>query len=222
MTEKVLIIAPHMDDEVLGCAGAVVKHKLMGHNVSVVFVAHRVYGHRFDAERNDIEKSHALAARDVLGYDEAYFLDLPDERLDTAIQDIIIPLEEHLELRPRYVYMPFGGDNNQDHRAVYEACRVVFRPSSSGFLERLCMYEVPSSTEQSPPLAGNIFMPNMYVDLKDAVDIKLRALGCYETEGRPYPHPRSERAVKIHAQKRGIEAGFESAEAYMLLRLKWV
>ena len=83
------------------------------------------------------------------------------------------------------------------------------------------MYEVPSSTEQSPPLHENIFLPNYYVNITNTIDRKIEALKCYETEKRIFPHPRSEEALKILAKKRGIEIGFEYAEVFMSLREKW-
>src|SRR3990170_3210860 len=142
--KKILIIAPHMDDEVLGCGGIIGKHKDSGDIVSVIFIAHRVYNHSFDEQRNNIEKSHAIKAKDVLCYDDAIFLDLPDERLDTAIQDIIIPLEKNINaIKPSIVYIPFRGDNNQDHRAVFDAARVALRPTATTYINHIYMYEVP-------------------------------------------------------------------------------
>jgi len=220
--KKILIIAPHMDDEVLGCGGIIGKHKDSGDSVSVIFIAHRVYNHSFDEQRNNIEKSHAIKAKDVLCYDDAIFLDLPDERLDTAIQDIIIPLEKNINaIKPSIVYIPFRGDNNQDHRAVFDAVRVVLRPVATTYISNIYMYEVPSSTDQSPPLSENAFLPNFYVDIKEFIDRKIKALSCYESEKRLYPHPRSEKGLKVTAQKRGIESGFEFAEAFVMLRGKW-
>lgn len=219
---KVLIIAPHMDDEVLGCGGVIAKHKDSGDKVSVIFVAHRVYNHRFNDKRNNIEKTHAIKAKKVLGYDEVIFLDLPDERLDVAVQDIIIPIEKHFDkIRPDTVYIPFSSDNNQDHRAVFNAVRVVLRPSATPFVDKIYMYEVPSSTEQSPPLPENLFYPNYYVNIGNRIEQKTSALKCYETETRSFPHARSEQGLMVLAMKRGMEIGFEYAEAFMILREKW-
>ncbi|MBF0557354.1 MAG: PIG-L family deacetylase [Nitrospirae bacterium] len=220
--KKVLIIAPHMDDETLGCGGTICRRVKAGDKVCVFFIAHRVYNHVFDERRNNIEKAHALKAKNALGYSDTLFLNLPDERLDACIQDIIIPLEKgFFDLKPDVVYVPFSGDNNQDHRAVFDAARVVLRPAATPFVKEIYMYETPSSTEQSPPLPENAFLPNYYVNIKNTIGKKIKALGCYETEGRKYPHPRSAEAVKIAAQKRGIEAGFEYAEAFVMLRGKW-
>ncbi|MCX5884672.1 MAG: PIG-L family deacetylase [Proteobacteria bacterium] len=219
---NVIIVAPHMDDEVLGCGGVIMKHKEKGDNVSVIFIAHRVYNHSYNHARNVIEKTHAQKAKEILGYDHIYFLGLPDERLDAAVQDIIIPLERQVEMtRPDIVYVPFRGDNNQDHIAVFNAARVVFRPTATTFIKKIYMYEVPSSTEQSPSLLENAYLPSYYVDIKKYIDKKLAALACYESEIRPFPHPRSPDGLRIWSQKRGMEIGFEYAEAFMILRDKW-
>lgn len=219
---KILVIAPHMDDETLGCSGVICRHQNAGDKVWVIFIAHRIYDHRFDEEKNKIEKSHAIKVKEILNYHEAIFLDMNDERLDACIQEIIIPLEKYIErIKPEIVYIPFKGDNNQDHRAVFDAARVVLRPSATPFIKKVFMYEVPSSTEQSPPLLENVFLPNYYVNIKEYIDAKIQALRCYETEKRVFPHPRSEEALKVLAQKRGTEIGFEYAEAFMIIREKW-
>jgi len=218
---KILVIAPHMDDEVLGCGGTIARHAKEGDEVSVCFIAHRVYNHRFNRKKNDIEKSHAARAKGILGYRESVFFGLNDERLDICAQDIIIPLERYIfKKRPDIVYCPFGGDNNQDHRAVFDAARVALRPLAAPFIKKLFTYEVLSSTEQSPPLYKCAFLPNHYVDIKKYIKKKIDAFKCYETEKRDYPHPRSAEALKVLAQMRGIEIGFEYAEAFMILREK--
>ena len=219
---EVLVVAPHMDDEVLGCGGVICRHKESGDTVSVVFVAHRVYDHRFDEERNRFEQACALKAKEVLGYDTAIFLDLPDERLDRALQEMIVPLERVVaELRPHTIYLPFRGDNNQDHRAVFDAARVAVRPAATPFVNNIYMYEVPSSTDQSPPMVETAFMPNFYVETVACFERKLKALTCYTTEMRSFPHPRSEEGLSVLARKRGMEIGFDFAEAFVVLRQKW-
>lgn len=220
--QKILVIAPHMDDETLGCGGTICKHIKSGDSVSVIFVAHRVYNHRYDNAKNKVEISHALKAKAKLGYKSSLFLDMPDERLDGSVQNIIIALERETDkMSPDTVYLPFRGDNHQDHRAVFDAARVVFRPSHKTSIKNIYMYEVPSSTEQSPAMVENAFLPNRYVDIGKFIGRKLQALLCYETEKRDFPHPRSQEAVKLLARKRGSEAGFDHAEAFMVLRNIW-
>lgn len=219
---KVLIIAPHMDDEILGCGATIAKHVDQGDEVYVCVVAHRIYNHVFDKEKNDIEINHSQMAKELLGYKEIIYLDLNDERLDVCLQDIIIPLEGCVsKIKPEIVYIPFYEDNNQDHRAVFEASQVVLRPLATDFIKQIFMYETSSSTDQSPPILKNSFLPNYYINVENYLDKKIRAARCYETENRNYPHPRSERALIVLAEKRGIEIGFRAAEAFVILRNKW-
>ena len=111
-----------MDDEVLGCGGTITMHVFNGDEVSVCFVAHRVYNHTLDPEKNEVEKQHSENAKQILGYKQAVYLNLKDERLDACLQDIIIPLENYVnQIKPEIVYCPFYGDNNQDHRALLRA-----------------------------------------------------------------------------------------------------
>ncbi|MDD5108766.1 MAG: PIG-L family deacetylase [Candidatus Omnitrophica bacterium] len=219
---KVLIIAAHMDDEVLGCGGIICKHKAAGDKVTVIFVAHRIYNHCFNKEENGVEEKHALKAKKALGYDNVVFLGLNDERLDACLQDLIIPMEKHVKaIKPDIVYLPFRQDNNQDHRAVFDAARVALRPAVTPFIKEINMYEVSSSTEQSPPLIETAFLPNFYVNISHFINKKIKGLACYETESRLYPHPRSEKALKALAQKRGTEIGYDYAEAFVSIRRKW-
>lgn len=216
---KTLVIAPHMDDEVLGMGGLIARHVSAGDDVCVCFIAHRVYAHRYDEVKNKVEVECALKAKELLGYREAEFFNLNDERLDACLQDVLIPLEEYVnKVRPEVVYLNHRGDNNQDHKAVFQAAMVALRPVETPYIKRILCYEVPSSTEQSPPFPEYVFLPNVYIDIKEFLDKKLAALRCYDRESRVYPHPRSVEAVETLARKRGSEAGFEAAEAFILLR----
>ena len=218
---RVLIVAPHMDDEVLGVGGSIIRHVKEGDEVQVCFVAHRIYNHAFDQERNARERRCAATAQKVLGYGRTTFLDLADERLDRCIQEMVVPLERlQQEFEPECVYLPHRGDNNQDHRAVFQAAQVVFRPAATPSLQRLLCYEVPSSTEQTPPASESAFLPNYWVDISRQLEGKVQALGCYETEIRSFPHPRSAQGVRVLAQFRGMAAGFLAAEAFLLMRYR--
>lgn len=220
--KNVAVIAPHMDDEVLGMGGTIAKHVEMGDRVTVCIVAHRIYDHAFDPQKNEKEIRCALQAQKVLGYQGLEMLNLNDERLDVAVQDTLKPLEGFLEKsKPEIVYSNFFGDNHQDHRAVFQAVRVAVRPFASCRVKEWYLYETPSSTDQSPPISTNVFLPNFFVDVTDTLSRKIQAVNCYETEKRIFPHPRSEEAIVALAMKRGSEIGFSRAEAFMTMRRVW-
>lgn len=219
---KVLIIAPHMDDEVLGCGGTIARHVNGGDEVYVCFVAHRVYDHKYNEEKNKFEMDCATEAKKILGYKEAEFFNLNDERLDACIQDILIPLESYIQkIEPDIVYLNHRGDNHQDHQAVFHAAMVALRPSSNPDIEKILCYETPSSTEQAPQFSDTVFLHNFYINIDNYLETKINALRCYKTEKREFPHPRSEKNIEILAMKRGAEIGFKTAEAFMLIRGRW-
>lgn len=221
MNDTILVIAPHMDDEVLGVGGTIAKHVAAGDKVTVCVLANRAYDNEYDEELIEEEKADASAAKDVLGYGELRFLGLPDEQLDRAIIEVIKPLETvYKEVNPDVVYTCHRGDPHQDHRAVFEASLVPTRPISSSPPERVLVYEVPSSTDQSPPYPEFQFTPNVYEDISDHLDTKIEAMAQYERESREFPHPRSAEGIRTSAKKRGIEVGFTAAEAFSLLREK--
>lgn len=217
---KVLIIAPHMDDEVLGAGGTIARHVADSDDVYVCFVANRAYDHNYDSKQINFEKKCALKAKEVLGYKEAEFLGLKDERLDACLQDIIIPLEAYVKkVKPEIIYLCHGGDNNQDHRAVFNAAMVIVRTYATSAHSVFC-YEIASSTEQAPPFQERAFLPNLYVNIDKYLTKKLAALECYSTETKKFPHPRSIKSLKALALKRGYESNFEAAEAFVIVRYR--
>ena len=219
---KVLIVAPHMDDEVLGCGGTIVRHVEKGDNVIVCVVANRAYNHKYDPALINQEKSSCEKAKEILGYQKLIFLDLPDEQLDHSQIDIIVPLEEVVnQVKPDLVYLPHRGDLNQDHRAVFEAVRVVCRPSAHNGPISLRAYEIPSSSDQVSSVSEWAFLPNFYVNIKDTLERKVKAMESYSKESRSFPHPRSPEGLKIFAQKRGMEVGMVAAESFVVMRDAW-
>ena len=222
MAQQILVVAPHMDDEVLGCGATICRHVKKGDRVTVLIVANRAYGHRYDEELIQKEKECTQAAQKVLGYQDLIFLDLPDECLDQSQIEIIKAMEAVLSgAEPDVVYLPNRGDNNQDHRSVFTAARIVFRSHSADKTPALRVYEVPSSTDVVPCFSEFNFQANLYVDVTEYLSLKIRAMACYEKESRVYPHPRSPEGIEVSAKKRGIEVGLSAAEAFMVIRDIW-
>lgn len=205
--EKVLIIAPHPDDEVLGCGGAIQYYKNKGSKVYVHIVANRVYNHTEDEKYlKNLEKSINSVAS-FLGIDDICYSGLRDEQLDRLLIDIIVPLEEYInKVRPDVVFLPNEYDTDQDHRAVSQACKVACRSIPLQYV-----YEV------FQPSKG--FVPNHYIPLnKEMVKKKIEALKFYSSEMRDYPHPRSERALYVLSEFRGIEVNTQYAEGFRVAK----
>ena len=219
---KVLIIAAHMDDEVLGCGGTICRHVEQGDEVHVCFVANRAYNHIYDKDLIGEEKKATKSAQKILGYHSSSFLDLNDEQLDAKQIDLIVPIERVVQFwNPEIVYTHHRGDANQDHRAVFQASVIACRVISSQRIRRLLCYEVPSSTDQVAPFPEFAFYPNYYVNIGDSIEKKIRAMEAYVKEIREFPHPRSSEGLDVYAKKRGMEIGMRAAEAFMLVRESW-
>jgi N-acetylglucosamine malate deacetylase 1 len=220
MSERVLVVAAHPDDEVLGMGGTIALHAAVrGDAVRILCVTDgSSTQYPGDDSKRAQKSAEALRAARVLGVEDYVHLDLPDMRLDTIPHsDVNRIVEQHVrEFGPTVVYAVHP-DVNRDHRAVFESVAVATRPVPGQAIRRVFTYGPTSSTEWTPA-AANWFVPNWFVDIGETIQRKLEAFACYETEQRPYPHPRSERAIKAHAEFFGASAGCDYAEPFVLVR----
>ena len=216
---RVLVIAAHPDDEVLGMGGTIATHTARGDVVRVLVVtdgsSSQYPGDKEIRARKDEE---ALRAAAELGVEDYVHLDLPDMRLDTlAHVEVNKVVEEHIgDFAPQVVFAAHP-DVNLDHRVLFDSVAVATRPTPGQSVRRLLTYAPTSSTEWTP--AGlNWFVPNWFVDVTATLDRKIAAFAHYETEHRAYPHPRSERAIRAAAAYHGSSCGCEYAEPFVLVR----
>ena len=218
--KKVLVVAAHADDEVLGCGGTIAKHRAAGDSVTVCFMTDGV-GARgsgsVEARERDEAARAALSALDVDDFTRHAF---PDNQMDTvpclelaqAIEKVVA------ETQPDTVYTHHHGDLNVDHRATHEAVLTALRPQPAQKTASILTFEVMSSTEWRTPTPSTAFIPNWFVDISDYLDAKMNALACYDLEMRPWPHSRSLKALESLARHRGATMGFPAAEAFQLVR----
>ena len=223
---RVLVVAAHPDDEVLGCGGTIARHADSGDEVQVLIVAEGSTSRQQERDRARVrDELSALAqaaqtAGSILGATGEQLLDLPDNRLDSLDRlDLIKCIEEHVErCQPECVYVHHAGDVNVDHRRLHEAVVTACRPTPGHVVKRLLSFEVASSTEWQPPGSAPVFQPNWFVDISVQWERKQEALVAYSSEMRDWPHARSLEAVEHLARWRGAQVGVEAAEAFYLLR----
>jgi len=214
MGRSVLVIAAHPDDEVLGCGGTVALHARAGDEVTAVIACE---GESLRYGPGGVgQAEHSRRAAEMLGLKQARQLGFPDQRLDTlSLLDLIAPLERAVrEVRPAVVYCQFGGDANRDHELLFRATLVATRPLEP-FLEAVYAFDTASSTEWGYPRS---FVPDTWVDISATLEQKLCAMACYESEVRPYPHPRSLEALRHRAHAWGSQCCMEAAEVFMTVR----
>lgn len=220
----VLVVAAHPDDEVLGCGGTIAGLAAQGHEVHVHILAEGAtsrWAEREAADPSAVEAlgGEAVRAGEILGAADVVLHGMPDNRLDTVpLLDVVKVIEAAVQLaKPEVVYTHHGGDLNIDHAIVHRAVLTATRPLGATPVRDVLAFEAPSSTEWSFQRFG-AFNPNVFVDICDTLDLKLRAMACYESEGRAFPHPRSAEALVAIANRWGSVAGCRSAEAFELVR----
>ena len=211
---KVLVIAAHPDDEVLGCGGTLALHSQRGDQVTIL-IACEGESLRYGVEGVG-QSSRIQAAAAVLGVSDVRPLGLPDQKLDTmTLTDIITPIEEVVrDVQPRTVYCQYGGDVNRDHELLFKALLVATRPTES-CVEEVLAFDTASSTEWAYPRS---FSPDTWIDISATLERKQRAMACYESELRDYPHPRSLESLEHRARAWGNQCCMDAAEVFMTVR----
>jgi len=225
---KILVVAAHPDDEVLGCGGYLYTRILSGDSARILILGEGITSRLekrvvTDEVARDLEalKKNAAACAAKLGAGELFFKDLPDNRFDSIdFLDIVKMVEKHIrEFKPDVVFTHFSGDLNIDHRISYNAVMTAARPHSSAFVPEIYSFEVPSSTDLIPPSGFAAYQPNFYFALtQEALEAKLAAYSNYVSEVPAFPHSRSIESLKIHHAKRGIECGALRAESFIQIR----
>ncbi|WP_427338095.1 PIG-L deacetylase family protein [Caloranaerobacter sp. DY30410] len=222
---KILVIAAHPDDEILGVGGTVKKHVNKGDIVDCLILGEGMTSRgkkREDTDKKILDKLHedTLNAAKIIGYRNVYFSNLPDNRFDSIdLLDIIKEVEKYVDmLKPDIIYTHHYGDLNIDHRKTFESVITACRPVGEYSVKEIYTFETPSSTEWNFKYEDNIFKPNVFIDIEDTIKDKLDAIACYKTEIRDYPHPRSLKALKIIAQRWGIIVGKKYVEVFELIR----
>jgi LmbE family N-acetylglucosaminyl deacetylase len=226
MSMRVLVVAAHPDDEILGCGGTIARHAEAGDDVDILILAEGITS-RDDARdqvarHHDLEKLHETARRAavILGAREPRLRRLPDNRLDQVPLIEVAKIIEAIiaERRPEIVYTHHGGDLNIDHRVVHQSVLAACRPLPGASVRSVFTFETVSSTEWGSDALGEAFRPHRFVDITRQLHRKRAALDCYRSEMRAFPHARSVEAIESLARWRGSSAGLDAAEAFMVVR----
>lgn len=230
---KILIVSAHPDDEVIGMGGALKKISQY-HDVQVLFIADGITarkkaGHinttKYDVTEEEmkkmskeiaIRKEHAIKALGILGVKKMKFLDLPDNELDTVpFLKIVKEVENEItSSKCKIIFTHHYNDLNIDHRLAYEATITAARPIFDSNVKSIISFEAISSTDWRKPYKFN---PNMYMNISNEIESKIRSLKAYKNEIRDFPHPRSEEAIRATAKRWGSLSGFNAAEAFEIV-----
>ena len=222
---RILIVAPHADDETIGMGGAIARDAREGHEVVVAVVT----GHGDDGPHPlwprgvwDRVRDEARAACAVLGVAELLFEEVPAAMVGDQplwrLNKVIGAIVERAA--PDALYVPFPFDLHRDHREVFHSLSVAWRSSSAAgrHIRDIHCYEVQSETHWNIPYVEPGFLPTMWIDISDTLELKLEALACYKSQIRPAPDARSVDAIRALAVWRGSQMGMNAAEAFVTVR----
>ncbi len=219
MKGRVLVVAPHPDDEVLGVGGTMARLAAEGSEVHVAVVTRGMPPH-FAAEVIEQTRGEAREAHAMLGVRETHFLDFPAAALDTvAHRDVNAALAGLFRrVAPGTVFVPFPGDIHLDHQQVFLSALVASRPTAPGHPAAVYAYETLSETNWNAPYLAPAFQPTVFVDVSAHLERKLAAMQRFASQLRPAPHERSIEALRALAVLRGATVGVAAAEAFVLVR----
>jgi LmbE family N-acetylglucosaminyl deacetylase len=216
---RVLVIAPHADDEILGVGGTIAKYIDEGHEV---FVCIMTTGHPSMYPDDILKKTRAevIAAHNFLGIKDTFFLEFPAVMIsETPKYEINKKLFETIEkVKPDTVFIPHFGDMHYDHYIVTQSAMVGLRPINEHKVVEIYSYETLSETEWNIPHAAYAFIPNTFIDITKHLEKKRKAMSFYKTQLKMHPHARSIEAIEALAKLRGSTIGVGAAEAFCLIR----
>ena len=216
---KVLVIAPHADDEVIGVGGTLSKRNNAGDEVYVCIVT-RGYEPLYSDKYVEQCKHEALQADKLLGVKKTFFLDFPAVNLENvprhefngSIFNII------QEIMPDEVFIPHRGDMQIDHQMVVDAAMVGLRPKYEHIVRRIYAYETLSETGWNVPNVQNEFIPTVYENITETLKIKLDAMKLFQSQLEEFPNARSVESIEALAKFRGTTVNLNAAEAFVLVR----
>ncbi|GMN90423.1 PIG-L deacetylase family protein [Francisella sciaenopsi] len=223
MSKKILVIAAHPDDEVLGCFGTVARLVKEGFEAYTLILGEgktsRDEQRVVEAKREEIEvlNTEIYKANSIIGIKKVFVESFPDNRFDNVdLLDIIKAISKVKdEVQPDIIFTHYEHDLNIDHQITYKAVITATRPMESECVKEIYSFEILSSTEWNYPLS---FSPDTYFDISDTLDLKVRAMAEYKSELCEYPHPRSLDGIRLNSKYQGMRVGRKYVEAFKTIR----
>ena len=224
MSKKILIIAAHPDDEVLGCFGTVARMVKEGDEAYTLILGE---GKTSRDERRSVENKKAELnilnreiekANSVINIKKTFIENFPDNRFDSVdlldIVKAILKVKE--EIKPDIIFTHYENDLNIDHQITYQAVVTATRPMEDESVKEIYSFEVLSSTEWNYPLS---FSPDLFFDISETIKLKKEAMKQYNSELCQFPHPRSIEGIELNAKYHGMRVGKAYVEAFKTVRV---
>ncbi len=221
--KKILVIAPHADDEVLGCGATMAKACANGDEVYVLICTNASVGapELFSEDIIKQIRKEAVTAHKLIGIMETFFLEFPAPVLDQypryKMSNEISAIVK--KTGADTVFIPHRGDCHKDHAIIHDCTMVACRPLANCTVKHVYAYETLSETEWGEPVATDFFVPVKYNTFTvEEFQKKLDAMSCFKSQLYPFPASRSLEAIEALSKYRGCSVSAERAEAFEVLR----
>jgi len=216
----VLVVAPHADDESLGCGGTLLKHLASGDELHWLLVTGMSSETGFSQENITIRSEEIRQVGERYSFSSITELMFPPARLSEIPEsDLIRRISQAvLDTRPELVYTAYRNDAHSDHEAVFDAVMASTKSFRYPFIRRVLAYETISETDFGLKPEDGGFKPNVYINIEDFLKEKLDILDLFKSEMGQFPFPRSREALEALSKVRGVQCGCRAAEAFMLIK----
>ncbi len=217
-----LVVVAHPDDEILGFGATGFKLVKKGESVQPVILCGKVDARSLKPSNEELY-ANCMQANEMVGFAKPVLGSFPNIKLNNVDHLTLVQYieEQIVKYKPDRLFTHHPADLNDDHRQISRACMVASRlyqrredipPISS-----LHFMEIQSSTDWSYETNVDGFRPNLYVEVENEIDIKLKALACYRNVMRKYPNPRSVESIKGLAAYRGSQNAQIYSEAFQTI-----
>ena len=218
--KKILVVAPHADDESLGCGGTILKHISEGDEVHWLLVTGMSTDDGYNenlvrkrsAEINKVAKCYGFKSTIELMFPPASLEEISKKNIISQIGSIVNSIE------PEVVYTVYRNDAHSDHAVVYDSVIAATKSFRYPFIRRILAYETMSETDFGLKPEDGGFKPNVYINITNYLETKLNIIAMYKSEIGDFPFPRSREALEALAKVRGVQCSAQAAEAFMLIK----
>ncbi len=216
---NILIVSPHPDDETLGAGGTLIKMKKKGRKIFWLNVTDVTEELGWSKDFIEHRKEQIKAVKEFYGFDGFYNLAFPATKLSQIDEGVVIGSIKKVydEVKPEWIIIPGQYDAHSDHRVVYNCCMAAAKAFRAPYIKRITTMEIVSETDNG--FQETKFYPNMFVDISNEIEDKIKAVQIYDTEIEGEPFPRSMGNIKALAQIRGASCNCLYAESFQIIKV---
>jgi LmbE family N-acetylglucosaminyl deacetylase len=217
---RVLVVAPHPDDETLGCGGTLLRHRNDGDEINWMIMTRISESAGYSKESVESRKNEIADVAKTYGFSSIHQAKFETTTLDTiAKRELVEEVSSVMNsVKPEIIYVPYRNDVHSDHKVIFDVVAACTKSFRYPFIRKVRAYETLSETEFGITPESSGFRPNLWIDITEHLEKKIMIMKKYKGEMGKHPFPRSERNINALATIRGATAGVEAAEAFLSLK----